>query len=69
MMVAEPFLRILKLEISGIRKADSSTWEAAPLPPLEEKISVNWRFRVPDDEEIHFEDTRCGRQAAISGRE
>lgn len=41
----------------------------APFPPLDEKDSVNWRFRVPDDEAIVFEDTRCGRQVAISGRD
>jgi glutamyl-tRNA synthetase len=41
----------------------------APLPALDEKLSVNWRFRVPDDEEIVFDDSRCGRQAAISGRD
>jgi glutamyl/glutaminyl-tRNA synthetase len=39
-----------------------------PLPPLEEKISVNWRFRVPD-ETIVFVDQRYGEQRAIAGRD
>lgn len=41
----------------------------APLPPLGETITVNWRFRVPDDEEIAFRDERCGEQRAIAGRD
>ena len=43
--------------------------EGVPLPALEGKISVNWRFRVPDGEEIVFQDTRYGRQMAIAGRD
>ena len=41
----------------------------APLPPLGEKISVNWRFRVPDGEEIAFTDGRFGPQRAVAGRD
>lgn len=41
----------------------------APLPPLGEKISVNWRFRVPDDEEIVFHDACFGEQRAVAGRD
>ena len=41
----------------------------APLPPLGEKITVNWRFRVPDGEEIFFSDARCGPQRAVAGRD
>jgi glutamyl/glutaminyl-tRNA synthetase len=41
----------------------------APLPPLDEKITVNWRFRVPDGEEISFHDARCGLQRAVAGRD
>ena len=41
----------------------------APLPPLGDKISTNWRFRVPDGEEIAFTDTRCGPQHALAGRD
>jgi glutamyl/glutaminyl-tRNA synthetase len=38
-------------------------------PPLEEKITVNWRCRVPDGEEVVFIDARLGRQAAVAGRD
>ena len=41
----------------------------APLPPLGDKISVNWRFRVPDGEELGFHDGRCGAQRATVGRD
>jgi glutamyl-tRNA synthetase len=41
----------------------------APLPPLGDKITVNWRFRVPDGEEIVFHDARFGPQCAIAGRD
>ncbi len=41
----------------------------APLPPLGEKISVNWRLRVPDGEEIKFTDGHFGEQRAIAGRD
>jgi len=41
----------------------------APLPPLGEKISVNWRFRVPDLEEIRFHDGRFGPQRAVASRD
>ncbi|HVS50818.1 MAG TPA: tRNA glutamyl-Q(34) synthetase GluQRS [Opitutaceae bacterium] len=37
------------------------------LPPLGEKISVNWRFRVPDGEALRFDDGRAGAQHAASG--
>ena len=30
---------------------------------------MNWRFRVPDGEEISFEDGRLGRQTAAAGRD
>ena len=41
----------------------------APLPALERRITVNWRFRVPDGEEIAFTDERLGVQRAIAGRD
>jgi len=41
----------------------------APLPPPENPITTNWRFRVPDDQTISFSDTRCGVQRAVSGRD
>ena len=40
----------------------------ADLPPLGEKISVNWRLRVPD-EELTFTDARLGEQRATAGRD
>jgi glutamyl-tRNA synthetase len=41
----------------------------APLPPLGEKISVNWRLRVPDGGEVSFIDGRLGPQRAVAGRD
>jgi glutamyl/glutaminyl-tRNA synthetase len=41
----------------------------APLPPLGETISVNWRFRVPDGETIVFHDHKYGEQHAVVGRD
>ena len=41
----------------------------APLPPLGDSISVNWRLRVPDGEELAFDDSRLGTQKAIAGRD
>lgn len=42
---------------------------AAPLPPLDDRIDVNWRFRVPDDRAVAFEDARAGAQQATTGRD
>jgi glutamyl-tRNA synthetase len=42
---------------------------AAPLPPLGEKISINWRLRVPDGEELVFADGHYGEQHTASGRD
>jgi glutamyl/glutaminyl-tRNA synthetase len=39
----------------------------SPLPSLEFPVRVNWRFRVPDGEELSFVDRRLGRQAAVAG--
>ena len=41
----------------------------AALPPLSDTISVNWRFRVPDGQEISFHDQRFGEQRATAGRD
>lgn len=41
----------------------------APLPPLGDTISVNWRFRVPDDLPLTFTDGACGPQTAVTGRD
>ena len=42
---------------------------SAPLPPLGGAVGVNWRLRVPDGEELAFEDGRIGRQSAVAGRD
>lgn len=39
------------------------------LPPLGEKISVNWRFRVPNDDAIEFHDAQFGPQRALAGHD
>ena len=41
----------------------------SPLPPLGDKISINWRLRVPDGETITFDDGRYGPQSAVAGRD
>lgn len=41
----------------------------APLPPLTDPITVNWRFRVPEGETIAFDDGRAGPQRATAGRD
>jgi glutamyl-tRNA synthetase len=41
----------------------------APLPPLEEIITVNWRFRVPDGERLNFNDGHAGPQSAVAGHD
>ena len=41
----------------------------APLPPLGEKITVNWRIRVPDGETQAFNDGCLGPQQAVAGRD
>ena len=41
----------------------------APLPPLGDKITVNWRLRVPDGETIAFDDGKFGPQRAVAGRD
>jgi glutamyl-tRNA synthetase len=41
----------------------------SPLPPLGGTITVNWRLRVPDGEELEFDDSRLGPQRAVAGRD
>ncbi len=41
----------------------------APLPPLGDVISTNWRLRVPDGETLVFHDGHFGRQEAVAGRD
>jgi glutamyl/glutaminyl-tRNA synthetase len=40
-----------------------------PLPPLEAKIAVNWRFRVPDHGVLSFQDGCAGEEHAEMGRD
>jgi len=37
------------------------------VPELEDEISINWRFRVPDGEELTFQDGSAGKQTARVG--
>jgi glutamyl/glutaminyl-tRNA synthetase len=39
----------------------------APLPPLGDGVTCNWRFRVPDGVVIRFHDRSMGEQQAIAG--
>jgi glutamyl-tRNA synthetase len=39
------------------------------LPPLGGRVSVNWRMRVPDGEELGFDDRNLGPQRSVPGRD
>jgi glutamyl-tRNA synthetase len=41
----------------------------APPVQLRAPITSNWRFRVPEDREVHFRDGNCGEQRAIAGQD
>ena len=41
----------------------------SPVPELGTDISINWRFRVPDEEELTFIDGSAGKQTAVVGRD
>lgn len=41
----------------------------APTPPPGDPVTTNWRFRVPDDEEIFFVDSALGPQRAVAARD
>jgi glutamyl/glutaminyl-tRNA synthetase len=41
----------------------------APLPPLTDPVTTNWRFRVPDGETLTFIDGHFGPQQAVAGRD
>jgi glutamyl-tRNA synthetase len=41
----------------------------APLPPLGDVNTTNWRLRVPDGEALTFDDGHFGLQHAIAGRD
>ncbi len=40
-----------------------------PLPPLDDPVTCNWRFRVPTGETINFTDGHHGSQQAVAGRD
>jgi glutamyl-tRNA synthetase len=40
-----------------------------PLPPLGDQITVNWRYRVPEDVELTFRDECLGEQRSKVGRD
>jgi len=40
-----------------------------PLPPLTNPVAINWRFRVPDGENLAFTDGKLGPQSAVAGRD
>ncbi|MEO6005995.1 MAG: glutamate--tRNA ligase family protein [Opitutus sp.] len=39
------------------------------IPPLDSAPPTNWRFRVPDDTDLEFDDRRLGPQRARAGRD
>ncbi len=41
----------------------------APIPPLGSTVSVNWRLRIDDGDELSFEDGMAGPQRAVAGRD
>jgi glutamyl/glutaminyl-tRNA synthetase len=41
----------------------------AALPAIEDHVTVNWRFRVPDGERLTFRDGHFGEQGAIAGQD
>lgn len=41
----------------------------APLPPLGDRVTVNWRLRVPEGEELRYVDGKFGEQRAVAGRD
>jgi glutamyl-tRNA synthetase len=43
--------------------------EGLPPPPLGAEVTVNWRLRVDDGDELAFEDGLAGPQRAIAGRD
>jgi len=43
--------------------------EAGEIAAAEAPAGVNWRFRVPDGETLHFLDGRFGRQSAVAGQQ
>jgi glutamyl/glutaminyl-tRNA synthetase len=57
----EPALEADRFRLRGTAEAAVSTWA--------ETRGVNWRFRVPDGEEIGFTDLHLGPQRMVAGRD
>jgi glutamyl/glutaminyl-tRNA synthetase len=47
----------------------ASETQALRLPPQSQPAGINWRFRVPDGEQMKFVDERLGLQTAIAGKD
>ena len=57
-----PGVGTARLRRRGTAEAAVSTWSDQP-------AGVNWRFRVPDGEEICFDDLHLGPQRVVSGKD
>jgi glutamyl-tRNA synthetase len=53
----------LGLRPTGRPRAAIPTWSD------DHPRGVNWRFRVPDDEQVHFTDLHFGSQSAVAGQD
>ncbi len=62
-----------RLRRRGTAEAAVATWagEASSAVPftLDQPAGINWRFRVPDGEEIRFTDLHLGYQSFVAGRD
>ncbi len=57
-----------RLRRRGTDEASVAT-RAVQAASSEEPAGANWRFRVPDDEEICFDDLHLGSQRIVAGRD
>ncbi len=57
------------LRPSGTGEAPVATWDWEGVAACSEPAGVNWRFRVPDGEEICFTDLHLGPQRIIAGKD
>jgi len=56
-------------QTKGPAAPDTPVSDATTLPPLGERITVNWRLRTPDGETLRFVDSALGPQTAEVGRD
>jgi glutamyl/glutaminyl-tRNA synthetase len=54
--------------VAAVPPAASAT-QARRLPPQSQPAGINWRFRVPDGEQMKFVDQHLGRQSAVAGND